>query len=247
MPSRLKIACVLLAMPTTFSFSLRLRFSSPYCARICSISRPPTVPTPQIKRLRTLYSERKNESCMTFKAFRKLLPSTTNDMLVSNAPCEQAITLMPLRPSVPNSLPATPGVCLMFSPTTAIVASPLSACIGNIAPVAISPANSSSSTLTASSASSSFTAIDVEFSEEAWLTRNTDMPLSAKAVKIRRLTPMTPTIDKPVTVIKVVWLMLDIPLITMLCALASAFITVPVPSGLKVFFTNIGMFFTHTG
>ena len=55
----------------------------------------------------------------------------------------------------------------MFSPTMAIVASPLSACIGNIAPVSISLANSASSTFTASAASESFTAIDVEFSEEA--------------------------------------------------------------------------------
>ena len=43
-------------------------------------------------------------------------------MLVSEAPCAQAITLIPLRPSVPKSFPAIPGVCFIFSPTIATVA-----------------------------------------------------------------------------------------------------------------------------
>ena len=38
---------------------------------ICSINFPPTVPTPQIKRLRTLYSERKKLSCNTLSDFLK--------------------------------------------------------------------------------------------------------------------------------------------------------------------------------
>ena len=65
----------------------------------------------------------------------------------------------------------------------------------------------------ASSLSSSLTPIDVEFSDDACETKNTDIPLSAKVVKIRRLTPMTPTMERPVTVINVVPLMLEIPLI----------------------------------
>ena len=168
-------------------------------------------------------------------------------MLVSEAPCAQAMTLMPLRPNVPKSFPAMPGVCFMFSPTMAIVASPLSACIGNMAPVFISLANSLLSTSTASSASTSLTPIDVEFSDDACDTINTDIPLSASAVKILLFTPITPTIESPVTVISVVPLMLDIPLIGLVSFSTWLFIVVPAFSGLNVFFTLIGMFFTHTG
>ena len=182
------------------------------CVRICSRSIPPTVPMPQIKILRTLYSDRKNESWSTLSDLRRKRPSTTNDMLVSEAPCAQAITEMPERPSVPNSLPAMPGVCFIFSPTMAMVASPLSTCMGNMAPVSISLANSSFSTSAAAAASSSRTPMDVEFSDEACETMNTEMPLLASVVKIRRLTPITPTIERPVTVISEVPLMLEMPL-----------------------------------
>ena len=128
-----------------------------------------------------------------------------------------------------------------------MVASPLSACMGNMAPVSISLANSLLSTATALSASWSRTPIDVEFSEEACDTRNTLMPLSARAVKMRRLTPITPTIDNPVTVMRVVPLMLDIPFMGFWLFSILFFMMVPDASGLKVFFTLIGMFFTHTG
>ena len=104
---------------------------------------------------------------MTFNVLRKEAPSTTNEMLVSDAPCAQAITLIPLRPSVPNNFPAIPGVCFMFSPTIATVASPLSAFIGLISPISISLANSSFSTSQASGASTVRTPIEVEFSEDA--------------------------------------------------------------------------------
>ena len=87
----------------------------------------------------------------------------------------------------------------------------------------------------------------MEFSEEACDTRNTLMPLSARAVKMRRLTPITPTIDNPVTVMRVVPLMLDIPLMGFWLFSILFFMMVPGASGLKVFFTLIGMFFTHTG
>ena len=43
-------------------------------------------------------------------------------MFVSEAPCAQAITLIPALPSVPNNLPAIPGVRFIFSPTMATVA-----------------------------------------------------------------------------------------------------------------------------
>ena len=168
-------------------------------------------------------------------------------MLVSEAPWAQAITLIPERPSVPNSLPAIPGVCFMFSPTMAMVARPLSTCMGNIAPVSISLANSAFSASAAAVASSSRTPIEVEFSDEACDTMNTLMPLLANVVKIRRFTPMTPTIDSPVTVISVVPLMLDIPLMGFWSLSIFALISVPGCSGLKVFFTLMGIFFTHTG
>ena len=167
MPSRSKMAFFELAIPTTFSFSPLRCFNSSCCERICSMSFPPTVPTPQMKRLSTLYSDRKKESWSTLSDLRRKRESTTNEMFVSDEPWAHAITLIPLRPKVPNSLPAIPGVCFMFSPTIAIVARPLSACIGNIAPVSISLANSSLRTRTASGASSSRTPIEVEFSDDA--------------------------------------------------------------------------------
>ena len=128
-----------------------------------------------------------------------------------------------------------------------MVARPVSAFMGNMAPISISLANSSLSTLIASSASSSFTPIDVEFSEDACDTMKTDMPLSAKVVKMRWLTPITPTIDKPVTVMRAVPLMLEIPLIGLWSPVTLSVMMVPSASGLKVFFTFIGIFFTQTG
>ena len=106
-------------------------------------------------------------------------------MLVSEAPCAQAITLMPFRPSVPNSFPAMPGVCFMFSPTIATVARFFSAWIGEISPISISLANSSFSTSQARSASALRTPIEVLFSDEACETRNTLIPFFASALKMR--------------------------------------------------------------
>ena len=166
-PSRLNIAFFDVAMPTTSNFRRLCSFSSSYWERICSINFPPTVPTPQIKRFSTLYSDKKNESCMTLSDFLKDEPSTTNDIFVSLAPCAHAITLIPLLPKTPKSFPAIPGVCFIFSPTMAIVARLLSACIGNMAPVSISFANSLFNTSTAICASISRTPMEVEFSEEA--------------------------------------------------------------------------------
>ena len=200
-----------------------------------------------MKRLRTLYSDRKKESWITLSDLRRYFVSTTNEMLVSEAPCAKAKTEMPLRPNVPNSFPAIPGVCFMFSPTMAMVAKLLSACIGTIAPSSISALNSLLSTFTAAAASSSRTPMDVEFSDDACATRNTLMPLSASAVNIRLFTPITPTIDRPDTVISVVPLILEIPRIALLLFSILLLITVPLFSGLKVFLTCIGMFLIHTG
>ena len=135
----------------------------------------------------------------------------------------------------------------MFSPTIAMVASPLSACMGNIAPVSISLANSAFSTSTASAASSSRTPIEVEFSDEACDTMNTEIPLLARVVNIRRFTPITPTIESPVTVISVVPLILLIPLIGFWSFSMWSLIRVPGCSGLNVFLTFMGIFFMHTG
>ena len=184
-PSRLNMALFASAMPTTFSCRPFSCISFWRWLWICSIKLPPTVPMPQIKRFSTWYSDKKKESWMTFSDLRNDLLSTTNEMLVSEAPCAQAITLIPLRPNVPNSFPAIPGVCFMFSPTMATVARFFSAWIGEISPISISLANSSFSTSQARSASALRTPIDVEFSEEAWDTRNTLMPFFASALKIR--------------------------------------------------------------
>ena len=202
---------------------------------------------PQMKRLSIWYSERKNESWMTLSDLRSSRRSTTKEMLVSEAPCAQAITLIPFLPKVPKSLPAIPGVCFMFSPTIATVASSASEVMGNNSPVSISLLNSSFSTRQAFSASSSFTPIEVEFSEEACDTKNTLMPLSANARKMRLLIPITPTIPKPRTLMRLVSLMLEIPLMAFSEPDFPSRITVPCPSGLNVFFIKIGIFLWQTG
>ena len=184
-PARVNNALCPLAMPTTFKFNPRSCFSFSCCPCICSKRLPPTVPTPQTNRFKTWYSDRKKESWITFSDLRREPPSTTNDMFVSEAPCAHAITFIPLRPNVPNNFPAIPGVCFMFSPTIATVASPLSAFIGEISPISISFANSSFKTSHAKDASSFRTPIEVEFSEDAWDTRNTLIPFSARALNIR--------------------------------------------------------------
>ena len=184
-PSRLNIALAASMIPTTWSFNPFSIMSFCCWQRICSTRLPPTVPTPQIKRFSTWYSERKKESWMTFRDLRKDLESTTKEMFVSEAPCAQAITLIPLRPSVPKSLPAIPGVCFIFSPTIATVAKSLSARIGEISPISISFANSSFSTSQARSASALRTPIEVLFSDEACETRNTLIPFFANALKMR--------------------------------------------------------------
>ncbi len=168
-------------------------------------------------------------------------------MLVSEAPCAQAIIEIPLRPNVPKSFPATPGVWRIFSPTIATVANPPSACMGNIEPVSISLANSLFKTLTASFASALRTPIDVEFSEEACETINAEIPPVVRAVKIRWFTPMTPTIERPVTVISVVSLILEIPFIGLKSLAIFCLIIVPGLLGLNVFFTLMGIFLMHTG
>ena len=236
-----------LATPTTVSLRRECSLSCSYCERICSISLPPTVPTPQMKRLSTLYSERKKESWSTFIVLRRLSDFTTNEMLVSEAPCAQAMTEIPLRPRVPNSLPAIPAVCFMFSPTIATVARLLSTCMGNMAPSSISAANSALSTLTAFCASASRTPIEVEFSDEACDTMNTLMPLLASAVKIRRLTPMTPTMARPETLMSDVFLMLEIPLMGLWSFCILSLMMVPGASGLKVFLMRMGIFLMRTG
>ena len=179
------MACLLLAMPTTFSFSPFCCISFGCWMRICSNRLPPTVPTPAMKRFNTLYWERKKESWIEFNALRRYFSLMTKEMFVSEAPCAQAITLIPALPSVPNNLPAIPGVRFMFSPTIATVARSFSATVSLISPWARSSANSSSNTLTARSASAFRTANVVLFSELACDTINTLMPFFANVLKIR--------------------------------------------------------------
>lgn len=164
-------------------------------------------------------------------------------MLVSEAPCAQAITLMPFRPSVPNSFPAMPGVCFMFSPTIATVARFFSAWIGEISPISISLANSSFSTSQARSASALRTPIEVLFSDEACETRNTTDSILCQRLKEAVVDTDHATIPKPCTVIRLVSLMDEIPLMALLFVWSTCcLITVPWASGLKVFLIRIGMF-----
>ena len=89
--------------------------------------------------------------------------------------------------------------------------------------------------------------MEVLFSDDACETMNTDIPLSASVVKMRRLTPMTPTIDRPVTVIRVVPLMLLMPLMGFRSSSILSLMSVPGCVGLKVFLTRMGMCLMQTG
>ena len=151
---------------------------------------------------------------MTLRALRREDLVVTNEMLVSDAPWAQAMTLIPLRPRVRKSLPAMPGVCFIFSPTIATVARSCSAVIEDISPISSSFLNSFESTSTARSASAFLTPMVEEFSDEACDTMNTEMPLSARVEKMRLLTPITPTMPKPDTVTSEVSLIDEIPLMT---------------------------------
>ena len=53
--------------------------------------------------------------------------------------------------------------------------------------------------------------------------------------------------DKPETVMSEVPLMLDMPLMGFWSVATSCLMMVPRPCGLNVFFTKMGIFFTHTG
>ena len=55
------------------------------------------------------------------------------------------------------------------------------------------------------------------------------MPFCANALKIRKFTPITPTIPRPVTVIKLVSLMDEIPLMALEPEFTSCFMIVPSP------------------
>ena len=89
--------------------------------------------------------------------------------------------------------------------------------------------------------------MEVLFSDEACETRKTLMPLSANVRKMRWFTPMTPTMPRPCTVMRLVSLMDEMPLIALLWGSFCAQMMVPFASGLKVFLMRMGMFLWHTG
>ena len=135
----------------------------------------------------------------------------------------------------------------MFSPTTATVARSRSAVMSLMSPVLSSFTNSSRSTFTAFSASAFFTANEVLCSDEACDTRNTLTPLRANALKMRELMPITPTIPKPVRVIRQVSLIDEMPLMALPSEVFSSEMSVPGADGLNVFFIKIGIFLWKTG
>ena len=110
----------------------------------------------------------------------------------------------------------------------ATVARPRSAFMRNMRPSSISFRNSSSSTRQALSVSQSCTPILVLFSDEACDTMKTEMPCWAKEVKMRWFTPITPTMDRPLTVMRLVPLMEDMPLM-LLCSSSCTFCLTMVP------------------
>ena len=72
-------------------------------------------------------------------------------------------------------------------------------------------------------------------SELVWATINTLIPWSAKVEKMRRFTPMTPTMAMPDTFTIEVLLIDDNPLTESLPPRAPSLITVPLNSGWNVF------------
>ena len=145
--------------------------------------------------------------------------------------------LIPLRPNTLKSCPAMPGRWRILSPTTATLAWFSSSEAGFIAPSAISRANSSSSNWQARRASAGVMQIVVLVSEEFWATMNTLMPPVAKVVKMRRFTPITPTIDGPLTVTMLISLTDEIPRMGRSLGAAWRLMTLPWRSGWNVFFT----------
>ena len=71
--------------------------------------------------------------------------------------------------------------------------------------------------------------------------------MSASVVKILRFTPITPTIEGPDTVTRLVFFTDEIPFMARVSLLVPLCIMLPLASGRKVFFTRIGMFFILTG
>ena len=89
--------------------------------------------------------------------------------------------------------------------------------------------------------------MDVLVSDEVCATMNTLMPWLASVVKMRRLTPMTPTMERPDTVTMLVSLIDDMPRMGCADGGTSCRIVLPLASGWKVFLIRMGMFLTQTG
>ena len=79
--------------------------------------------------------------------------------------------------------------------------------------------------------------MDVLVSDDVWATMNTLMPPSASVVKMRRFTPMTPTIEGPETVTMLVSFTDEMPRTGRSSAAASRRMTLPAAAGLNVFLT----------
>ena len=116
-----------------------------------------------------------------------------------------------------------------------------------MAPSARSRANSASSKAQARGPSCGVTHIEVLVSEEVCATIKTLMPPRAKVSKIRRFTPMTPTIEGPLTVTMLISLTEEIPRIGRSDCRALLRMTLPRAEGLNVFLTKMGIFLAQTG
>ena len=120
--------------------------------------------------------------------------------------------------------------------------------MGLISPVEISCSNSLFRMSQAVWASSSPTPMEIPVSDEDWQMRNTLMLCSARRLKILPSTPTIPTMEFPERVIRQVFPIEDMP-VTGLSSrpVHTSWMTEPGSSGLKVFFTFMGMFFALTG
>ena len=120
----------------------------------------------------------------------------THEMLRSDAPWAIALMLMLLRPSAPNTSPATPGRPFIPSPTTARIICPGFSSIA-VRRLWNSKRNSSWIACTAAAASAVCTAKQIVCSDDACEIRMTLTWRAASARNSRSAIPGTPTIVNP--------------------------------------------------
>eukprot|EP00162_Nutomonas_longa_P014206 comp21867_c0_seq1/m.49521 comp21867_c0_seq1/g.49521 ORF comp21867_c0_seq1/g.49521 comp21867_c0_seq1/m.49521 type:complete len:506 (-) comp21867_c0_seq1:803-2320(-) len=235
--------------------------------RICESNAAPTFPAPIRPTTTSLLSEKRatgftkkfsmHERCTPRIAFFSSAWSITSEMLRSLEPCAIARMFTLAAPRAAHTAPATPGVWLMPSPTTASTEQLLRTSIDMSCRV-ISRKNSWLRTSRDVSAASVFTAKQIECSDDAWAMKITETCTRRRQPKSRSETPGMPTIPLPSRLIRATEEMVAMPLMhsgvlpgrpaatAAACAELSdspgrSLITVKPTSGLNVLRTMSGM------